>query len=1418
MKHLKINKIRRKGLVFCFVAIILLLITFGITTFAATKEYYLGDTNLDNEITLSDELLIKRHIYSMKYENKSNWKLTGDALVNADINEDGVVDISDILYIKRYMASKKDSKVDNKHKEWGKLCKKKSKNINENKSYTLVVNPGEKEYKQEPNSTVTVTAPEVNYTVSFETNGGNSIGSKLSKREFLNWTLKGAGKIENNKLATTKYTFGTSDATLTANYNSVGNEIILPNSEKEGAAVEGWYDTEDLKNKIGNVGDSFSPTGDITLYAKWIDEKIEPTGISINKNNVTIDISENKIEELSAQITPANSNYNNELTWKSSNSNVATVSDKGIVTGVSNGQATISVESKNGYKAECNVTVETSPTGIKLNVTNKTLDLSGEKTFTLEPIIEPSTANVNKKIMVKNSNDSAINISENGVVTGISNGLAVITLQTENGKIATCNVTVQTSPTNLTVDKEEVNIDLSESTTKNIVATIEPSSSNVYTKISWNTSNPKVATVSDDGIITGISNGEATITAKTGNGKIATCKVIVQTSPTAVVLDKTSIEINSEISTYQKLIATINPETSNVYTKLSWTSNNPDIAMVSDDGTVTGKATGATQVKVETQNGKYAICDVTVKIKKEEQEDTNISLNKNTLDIDLSDKISEKLIATTNSSGKLTWESSKNDVATVSDDGTVTGLKNGETIITVKTSDNKTASCKVTVYTTPKSVTLDKTSITLDENNSTTKLIATINPETSNVYNLLSWKSNNSNIATVSDDGTVTGKATGTTQIRVETQNGKYALCDVDVNLKKDTTITLNKDNLVIDLSISKTEKLVATTNSQKSLIWNSSNIDVATVSDDGTITGLKNGTTTITATTYDGVKASCDVTVQTSVSEITLNALSQTLDLSGTKTFQIIPTIIPSTANVNTTLYIKSNNTNIATVSEQGIVTGVSNGKTEIIVYNGSGKTASLNVTVQTSPTGIYFSENKDDSSKYLTVGKGSNLVVNAKLEPSTANVNTDIKYSIYSGNNKVASINSSTGEVTGGQAGVVTIRAQASNGQTADINLNVKIGNEVFDTEKTIKLKANTSDSLIYSKAVDLSANTTIGSKSHLQNFAVASSGDIYYTSYPGTSDSTGKHHISIGRPSETPYKCMTLNYFGHGSAFDLENGSGGGKVWIDSVTAGLNDSNNYDGNYAFSRIQWANQSEYYFAAGSVKVTNSAGKELNTYNNPDGENFVVSDTSGITKSLRTAVDETNRLILIRNGREYLVYDLDEALNLPDKKYQVSSSTKEHNSCTIEFWAKNINDLTPLTKFKIKSAQEESDILYWAWQGMDIDGDNIYIAEGDYTSRVSPIVHNGKAFVTVFDYMYDKNGNKTSKPKIEVVAVNEEWTNSKKLLAQMGDDGSGGYGLAQIEGIRVTTQGGKKEMYLGFDSNFKSTGKRSANILKYTY
>ena len=133
-------------------------------------------------------------------------------------------------------------------------------------------------------------------------------------------------------------------------------------------------------------------------------------------------------------------------------------------------------------------------------------------------------------------------------------------------------------------------------------------------------------------------------------------------------------------------------------------------------------------------------------------------------------------------------------------------------------------------------------------------------------------------------------------------------------------------------------------------------------------------------------------------------------------------------------------------------------------------------------------------------------------------------------------------------------------------------------------------------------------------------------------------------------------------------------------------------------------------------------------------------------------------------------------------------------------------------------TATSEEDVTYYAWQGFDLDGDYIYIGEGHYTNKVSPTLYNGKAFVSVFNYMYAYNGNKLEKKKTEVVAVNEEWIRSQSLLSLMGDNGSGKYDLAQLEGIRVTTQGGVKELCLGFDSEFKSTGKRSANILKYTY
>ena len=1426
MKTVKMKKKKKIIFFISFIIAFIMLITIAYNSYSATKEYYLGDTNLDNQITLSDELLLLRHIYSLKSDKNENWRLSGDAVVNADINEDKKIDMSDVLYMKRYLLAQKDTGIAEKHTEWTKLCKKITKESTDIiKTYTLAIKPGDQTYTRETKTTMTVTAPEVSYTVSFNGNEGTSPDKEKSIRNFSNWILSGAGKVEDKKASPTTYTFGEGDATLTANYNKEGNSIILPNAKREEYVVEGWYDSKELKNKVGNVGDSYTPTQDITLYANWTKQKVEPTSVELNKKDVLIDISDNKTEKLTAKIVPANSNYNENLTWTSNNPSVAEVSKDGEIIGVSNGKATITVKTENGKSSTCEVTVQTSPTGVALDVTEKTIDLSGNKIFTIKPTIIPETANVNNKIKARTSDEKIATVTEQGEVTGVANGNAKITFYTENGRFATCNVNVVTSPTSISLDKTSISLD-KDSSTYQLTAVIEPSTSNIKTELTWKSSNTNVATVSKNGLVTGKTTGTAQITVETGNGKTATCNVDVKIDqtepekPIQITLNKNTTTIDLSTTVTEKLVATTNSTE-----KLTWKSSNTNVATVSDDGLVTGKANGETTITVSTETGESATCEVTVQTSA-----TGITINITEQTLDMSSEKTFRLTPTVipptaNVNREIKINSSNPNVATISSNGTVTAMSNGTTIITFRLKNGKEAKCNVTVQTSPTSVSLNKTSVSLDSNSSTEQLVATINPATSNIDTGLTWNSSNSNVATVSSQGLVTAKATGTTQITVETENGRTATCDVDVKMDSTETsnLKLNKEAITIDLSESKTEKLIATTNAPGGLNWSSDNEDVATVSREGLVTGKANGQAIITVIDSSGEIVTCNVTVQTSPTGVALNVTEQTLDLNGTKTFRIAVDILPLTANVYTTLYIKSSNPNVATVTEDGTVTAVSSGKTTITIETENGKSATCEVTVlesQVEPTNIYFAENKDDATKYISVKKGESTTIKAVVEPSDAK--SDITYSIISGNSRVANINSTTGEITGKQAGVVTVQAKTTNGLSTTIKVNVKIGNEAFDTYSTIKLRANTSNDLLYSKAVDFASNSAIGEASHFQTFAVASDGDIYYCSYPGgaigTTNTSAKMNISIGHPNETPYKCMTLNYFGHGSGFDLEKGSGGGKVWIDSITQG-NSNGKYDHGYAITRIQWANKSEYYFAAGTVKLKNTSGKVLKTYENSAGENFIFTTNGKVTTPLRIAIDETNRLMGIKKGNNYYVFDLDEALGISDKTYEIDTYIDDYQDCIVEVQAKDFSLIEPLTEFKIPSPGSEEDVTWHAWQGFDLDGDYIYIGEGGYTNKVTPTLWDYKAFVSVFDYMYAYNGNTLTKKKTEVAAVNDEWSASKKLLALMGDNGAAGnYHKAQLEGIRVTTQGGVKEMYLGFDSVFKSTGKRSANVLKYTY
>jgi LPXTG-motif cell wall-anchored protein len=256
------------------------------------------------------------------------------------------------------------------------------------------------------------------------------------------------------------------------------------------------------------------------------------TGVSLDKTSLTL--TTGKSGTLTATVAPANAS-NKAVTWASDNTSVATVDQNGKVTAVSAGTATITVTTVDGSKtATCTVTVEdeivTVPvTGVSLDKTSLTLTTG--KSGTLTATVAPANAS-NKAVSWASSNTSVATVDQNGKVTAVSAGTATITVTTVDGsKTAACSVTVEDEVvivpvTGVSLDKTSITLTTGKSDT--LTATVTPAGA-TNKAVTWASDNTAVATVDQNGKVTAVSAGTATITVTTVDGsKTAACSVTVE--------------------------------------------------------------------------------------------------------------------------------------------------------------------------------------------------------------------------------------------------------------------------------------------------------------------------------------------------------------------------------------------------------------------------------------------------------------------------------------------------------------------------------------------------------------------------------------------------------------------------------------------------------------------------------------------------------------------------------------------------------------------------------------------------------------------------------------------------------------------------------------------------------------------------
>ena len=245
---------------------------------------------------------------------------------------------------------------------------------------------------------------------------------------------------------------------------------------------------------------------------------------SITLNITSLILNEGETITLIATVKPDNAT-DKTVTWSSSNPTKASVDQNGKVTALTEG--TVDITAKAGGKtATCTVNimkVNVPVESVTLNVTSLLL-IEGE-TFTLIATVMPDNA-TNKTVTWSSSNPTKASVDQNGKITALAEGTVDITAQA-GGKTTTCRVIIMKGNIpveSITLDKYY--LELMEGEAATLTATVKPDNATDKT-VTWSSSNPTKAAVDQNGKVTALTEGTATITALAG-GKTAYCMVTVK--------------------------------------------------------------------------------------------------------------------------------------------------------------------------------------------------------------------------------------------------------------------------------------------------------------------------------------------------------------------------------------------------------------------------------------------------------------------------------------------------------------------------------------------------------------------------------------------------------------------------------------------------------------------------------------------------------------------------------------------------------------------------------------------------------------------------------------------------------------------------------------------------------------------------
>lgn len=288
----------------------------------------------------------------------------------------------------------------------------------------------------------------------------------------------------------------------------------------------------------------------------------------------------------------------------------------------------------------------------------------------------------------------------------------------------------------------------------------------------------------------------------------------------------------------------------------------------------------------------------------------------------------------------VSYVSSTPKVATVDENGMVIAHRKGETVIICYQGDVPLGECHVSVLKAPKKVLFPDKSIVLSKDQ-TCAYPAMLKK---GYAGKITYVSDNPAVLTVDAEGNLFGVSGGTATLTATTYNGKTAQCSVRVlGGPAPSWVKLNETSILI--AVKGSVQLIASYDEGRDAIltYTTSDKRVARVSNDGLVTARKAGNATISVTTHNGLVATCEVQVYTLPTKVKLNAKKASLYVNDA--YQLTATL---SKNSISDITWASDNPNVATVDEHGLVIAESAGVAVITATTVNGKSTKCKITVK--------------------------------------------------------------------------------------------------------------------------------------------------------------------------------------------------------------------------------------------------------------------------------------------------------------------------------------------------------------------------------------------------------------------------------------------------------------------------------------